>query len=37
MSESTPASAGKLGFVDNLAQHIDYSPGGNRLEESPER
>lgn len=27
MGESTPASNGKLGFVDDLTQHIDYSPG----------
>lgn len=27
MSESTPEPTGKLGYVENLAQHVDYSPG----------
>ena len=27
MSESTPEPTGKLGYVENLAQHVDCSPG----------
>ena len=27
MSESTPEPTGKLGYVENLAQHVDYSAG----------